>query len=515
MRRGDGAILVSTLLVLWPWMLMAQTPKPPSLKEQLEAQYQQPGTVLVIQKEGILGVAATSKTPCATRYQGGKLNPDASCPASKPLTRGEKVNLLKIEVDEAKGKISFRIGECDACNKVGFSSRTSQINFQFADLKQASISEIEDTIGEVLAFQEVVERQPPQPPTPPEQPGVLTNSDIFKLAKVKLRDDIVISKIKSSPCSFDTSVDALVKLKEAGVSDPVIQAMQEATVPPLPPLDVTGQWTATSTNSKSNGPVAVRVDLEQHPDGSVTGSTLLNGTVIEKGVGTVQGDTLNYTSTRIITSCPGTFTGTVTFAGDTGSGHYEGRDCSGPIQDGTISMSRAQEVPPTPGGAGPEAAFHDGKPALVFRADQDRTFAVDLLDHDGERTLRLRVHHSHMSPCTGYMYISHNRISYDPVDTPKFQKDAFVLQRSEIKKAAVAREALTQQYLVAIWTEKKRYLFYLLFDPGPGSKSGVQGTRQDTVRAEAVYEFIGRSLNDFDSVLHEAETQTASLARRP
>ncbi|MFI5086907.1 MAG: hypothetical protein ACHP7I_00805 [Terriglobales bacterium] len=56
---------------------------------------------------------------------------------------------------------------------------------------------------------------------------VLTNPDVLKMAKAKFADGIIISKIKASACNFDTSVDALVKLKEAGVSDPVIQAMHE------------------------------------------------------------------------------------------------------------------------------------------------------------------------------------------------------------------------------------------------------------------------------------------------
>lgn len=261
-RKGNATIRILTLLVLWvsPLPLFAQTAKPPSLKEQLEAQYQQPGMVLVVQKAGILGVPSTSKTTCAARYQDHKLNtPDASCRAplknsSKPLTVGEKVNLLKIEVDEAKGKLSFRIGECDSCNNVAFSSLTSQIDFQFADLKKASVPEIEDTISEVLVFQEVAVEQPPQPLSPPDQPGdqtpgVLTNNDIVKMARVKLGDGIIISKIKASPPNFDMSVNALVKLKEAGVSDAVIQAMNDAQAAPPGPtpdgnngLDVSGHW---------------------------------------------------------------------------------------------------------------------------------------------------------------------------------------------------------------------------------------------------------------------------------
>jgi hypothetical protein len=54
------------------------------------------------------------------------------------------------------------------------------------------------------------------------------NADVVKLVQAKLSDAIVIGKIKSSPCRFDLSTDALIKLKEANLSDAVIQAMTEA-----------------------------------------------------------------------------------------------------------------------------------------------------------------------------------------------------------------------------------------------------------------------------------------------
>jgi len=101
-----------------------------------------------------------------------------------------------------------------------------------------------DTISEVLAFPDMAQEAPPQPAAQPEQAaqpdGTLTNNDIIKMARVKLGDSIIIAKIKASPCNFDTSVDALVKLKEAGVSDAVIQAMQDASAPQATGGDSTG-----------------------------------------------------------------------------------------------------------------------------------------------------------------------------------------------------------------------------------------------------------------------------------
>jgi hypothetical protein len=65
---------------------------------------------------------------------------------------------------------------------------------------------------------------------PPNQtaPQALNNSDILKMSEVKLADAIIISKIHASACNFDTSTDALLKLKAAGISDSVLQAIVEA-----------------------------------------------------------------------------------------------------------------------------------------------------------------------------------------------------------------------------------------------------------------------------------------------
>jgi hypothetical protein len=223
--------------MLWasPWWLLAQTAKPPSLQEQLEAQFTTE-TVLAIQKEGILGVALASGKTCAAKYQDGKLSPPlASCTAplkdsSRPLPLGQKVNPAKIDVDLARERILFRIVECGSCNKGSESSPyKSQIDFQFGKgyLEKAGVSQIEDTISEVLAFDAGADQQSQG------QPGeahdeVLTNSDVVKMAKAKLGDGIIIGTIKASACNFDTSVNAMVKLKEAGVTDPVIQAMRDA-----------------------------------------------------------------------------------------------------------------------------------------------------------------------------------------------------------------------------------------------------------------------------------------------
>ena len=57
---------------------------------------------------------------------------------------------------------------------------------------------------------------------------ILTNVDVIRMVKAGLPDSVIIAKIKSSKCKFDTSTDGLVKLKQAGLSNPVLQAVVEA-----------------------------------------------------------------------------------------------------------------------------------------------------------------------------------------------------------------------------------------------------------------------------------------------
>lgn len=72
-----------------------------------------------------------------------------------------------------------------------------------------------------------------QPASPPSAGGeALTNADVLKMVEAKLSDDLIVSKIRASACSFDTSTDTILKLKSHGVSDAIIQAMVAAGKPP-------------------------------------------------------------------------------------------------------------------------------------------------------------------------------------------------------------------------------------------------------------------------------------------
>lgn len=58
--------------------------------------------------------------------------------------------------------------------------------------------------------------------------SALRNEDVMKMAKAGLGDEIIIAKIKSSTCQFDTAPDTLIQLKQSGVSATILRAMTEA-----------------------------------------------------------------------------------------------------------------------------------------------------------------------------------------------------------------------------------------------------------------------------------------------
>ena len=61
--------------------------------------------------------------------------------------------------------------------------------------------------------------------------AVLTNKDVLEMLNAQLSQEIVIAKIKSSSCKFDTSPDSLKALKTANVPDAVILVMVQAPAP--------------------------------------------------------------------------------------------------------------------------------------------------------------------------------------------------------------------------------------------------------------------------------------------
>jgi len=178
MRQGINAAIPMVALIctlMFP-MVMANAQASVSLQEQLSAQYKMvkvgvatgeitivdPGTVLSIQKAGIVGVIPRSLAMCPAKYEDGNLKaPNSFCVGMlgkqniRYLTVGEKVYPMKMDVNVAKEKISFAILECDSCNGAQDpSSYKAEVVFQFAKgyLETANVAQVEDTIGQIFGI---------------------------------------------------------------------------------------------------------------------------------------------------------------------------------------------------------------------------------------------------------------------------------------------------------------------------------------------------------------------------
>jgi tetratricopeptide (TPR) repeat protein len=57
--------------------------------------------------------------------------------------------------------------------------------------------------------------------------NTLTNTDIISLTEKKLPTSLIMQKIKTSTCKFNTTTEALIELTNAGVSEEVILLMME------------------------------------------------------------------------------------------------------------------------------------------------------------------------------------------------------------------------------------------------------------------------------------------------
>jgi len=93
-----------------------------------------------------------------------------------------------------------------------------------------------------------------------QQQEILNNKSIVEMVNKELSEAIIITKIKSSKSSFDTSATALQSLKKAGVSDAVIMAM----VQKASGMEITTPAGNSSANTDSSG-MATSVAI---PDGT-------------------------------------------------------------------------------------------------------------------------------------------------------------------------------------------------------------------------------------------------------
>ncbi|HME33784.1 MAG TPA: hypothetical protein VKF84_01005 [Candidatus Sulfotelmatobacter sp.] len=157
--------------ILLPGISGAQAPV--TLQEQLSAQYKtvkigpdgeiagDPGTLLAVQKSGIIGVPWQAVALCPAKFQDNVLHISTGFCAgmmqnvSGYFPKGAKVYPLKMDVNVGRGKISFQVVGCKICNHSNLPfPRKAEVVFEFSKgyLEKASASEVEDIIGQVFTI---------------------------------------------------------------------------------------------------------------------------------------------------------------------------------------------------------------------------------------------------------------------------------------------------------------------------------------------------------------------------
>jgi hypothetical protein len=164
--------------------LLAGAQAPVSIQEQLAAQYKlvkmgsdtsgysvvEKGTLLAIQKGGILAVPYGDQNVLANKYEGGTIHAPSGIAMmgrksimgkfGKEQTThlfavGDKVYPMKIDVNVAKDTVTLGIVACDTCNKTDPPTyNKANVVFQFpkGSLANASAGGVEDVIGQVLSI---------------------------------------------------------------------------------------------------------------------------------------------------------------------------------------------------------------------------------------------------------------------------------------------------------------------------------------------------------------------------
>jgi hypothetical protein len=155
-----------------------------SLQEQLAAQYKlvkmgsdtsgysvvEKGTLLAIQKGGILAVPYGDANVLANKYEGGVIKAPSGLSLmgrksimgkfGKEQTThlfavGDKVYPMKIDVNVAKDTVTLEIVACDTCNKTDpptYNKANVVFEFPKGSLANAAAGGVEDTIGQVLTI---------------------------------------------------------------------------------------------------------------------------------------------------------------------------------------------------------------------------------------------------------------------------------------------------------------------------------------------------------------------------
>lgn len=106
----------------------------------------------------------------------------------------------------------------------------------------------------------------------------ITNSDIIRMVKADFGDSIIVNHIKSNETQFDVSINALFELKNAGVSQKIIEAMQFSVTDKRTTPTVSEQVRTTPTQKPTpDNPLIRQSEMGDSSEMSMMGVILIDG----------------------------------------------------------------------------------------------------------------------------------------------------------------------------------------------------------------------------------------------
>lgn len=162
------------------------------------------------------------------------LTPDASVPPpppGPPPVMSLKLPATYVSAQNSADQIQLNADNSFALREGGqsfhgpFTVNGDTLEFYIIETNAKTTAKIKfnnliDSSGQAWVLRAQSDGNPPAPGM-----ALIQNEDVIKMAKAGFDDAIIITKIASSKCQFDTSTDALIHLKQAGVSVAVIKAM--------------------------------------------------------------------------------------------------------------------------------------------------------------------------------------------------------------------------------------------------------------------------------------------------
>lgn len=141
--------------------------------------------------------------------------------------------------DKKQGHINYNMGICymlkykyDSAlvflNEASKFISGDNVKKAINDCQQAqSLQKRSQTLEQIASYETKKQKEEEDKRIQADAENTLTNKSIMDMVQLKLPESVILQKIKSSKCKFDTTPDALATLTKSGVSEKIMMAMIE------------------------------------------------------------------------------------------------------------------------------------------------------------------------------------------------------------------------------------------------------------------------------------------------